>query len=243
MNYRKHGLKALGVSFLAVLGLMAFAAAGAQGSGKVLVSGLSAPFTVGITGEADGLTTNDRLWILGTNSELSCSAMSVSGLLTSAGHGSATIKSESCTAQGVNAAGALVGASCAPNPSSYSSNVLALVILHSGSSALTTGQHGSGTGSPYVLFTPIDGLTFALVTNTNEECLLSEHATIKGCVVAKLSTSGDQVTHLIDTRGTASLFGCTLKYGNNLMHLEVDGLLKLTNSVHGNHAGLTWGVE
>jgi hypothetical protein len=32
MNYRKHGMRALGLSFIAVLGLMAFMAAGAQGA-------------------------------------------------------------------------------------------------------------------------------------------------------------------------------------------------------------------
>ena len=243
MNYRKQGLKALGLSFLAVLGFMALAASGAQASGKVLVSGLTAPFTVGVTGSADDATTNDRLWVLGLNLEISCPKASVSsGLLTNAGHGSATIVFSECKSQGVNAAGALIGASCAPIPTTIEAKVLALIILHSGSNALTTAQHGTGTGSPYALFTPLDGLTFSTVKNENEECLMPEVATVKGCVVASVTT-GDKVTHLIDTRNMLSLFGCELKYGNNVAHIEADANVQLANSSHGNHGGLSWGVE
>jgi len=249
MNYRKQGLKALGLSLLAVLGLMAFAASGAQASGKVLVEGLTPPFTVGITGGTDALT-SDRLWILNLNMELACPETTVTeGLLTSVGHMSATVKFGNCTVQGTTAAGALIGSSCVPNPNSVTFKVLALVILHEGNTKLTLDGLGGEehklpkNGLPYLLFTPPDGLTFLTVTNSDEECLLPESATVKGCFVAKFHTTGDQAVHLIDTRGMLSLFGCELRYGSNVAHLEGDKLLELTNSAHGNHKGLKWGVE
>lgn len=246
MNYRKHGLKALGLSFLAVLGFMAFAASGAQASGLVSVLDINSKetkLTVGITGEAD-TPGDDRLWILTLNMEIFCPTVTVAnGLLTPSGHGSGTITFESCKASGVNAAGELIGKSCSPKPEVITANVLALVILHSGSTALTTAQHGTGTGDPYILFTPPTGEIFTEVTNSNEECLLPEGPSpVKGCVVAKIP-SGHAVVQLINTRNMLQLFGCVLKYGNNVAHLETDANLRLTNSSHGNHFNLAWGVR
>ena len=227
MNYRKRGLKALGLAFLAVLGLMAFSAGGAQASGTVLVEGLSAPFTVGISGEAhNALASDSKLLILGLNMEIFCHAASVSnGLLSSSGTGTATITFETCLAQGVSG-GALTGAVCELENIVAKTN--ALVILHS--------------GNPYVQFTPSDGLTFATVINETE-CALPEEAKVKGCVVAGVERANeDEVTKLITTKNIASLFGCSLSYGANAAHLSVDANVKLSNSVHGNHSGLKWGV-
>lgn len=257
MNYRKKGLKALGLSFLAVLGLMAFAASGASASGLVLLlNAVGQPIPhldVGVTGEAD-TPGDDRLWVLGLNLEIGCPAATVnSGLLSSTGHGSGNILFENCTANGVNASGALVGESCSPTPDDIEAKVLILLILHSGGptaklgidlsppSGTKTEHDEPTTGDPYLLITPIL-LNFSLVTNENEECLLPESAAVKGCVVAKITT-GHTVTHLIDTREMLLLFGCKLTYGNNEAHLEADALVKLTNSSHGNHEGLSWGVE
>ena len=246
MNYRKPGLRALGLAFLAVLGLMAFAASGAQGSGKVLVLRadgglLPIPFTVGITGEAEKALEGSRL-ILGLNMEIFCHATSVTnGSLTSSGHATATLLLETCLAQGVSS-GTLSGATCTiPN---IVAKVLALIILHSGNTKLTLDGSGGAEhklpkiGEPYILFTPEDGLTFAKVLN-HTECALPEIANVKGCVVAKVSTIGDQVTHLITTKGMLELFGCKLNYGANEAHLNFDALVSLT----GVHAGLKWGVE
>ncbi len=240
MHYRKQGLKALGLSFLAVLGFMVLVVSCAQASGKVQVTGLAAPFTVGLMGTADS-PGDDRLRVLGLNVELSCPVSMTSGSMSNSGHGSGTIRFGfgvgECKAQGVNAEGKLIGASCTIMPSVIDMKVLALIILHSGS-ALTTEQHGSGSGNPYILFTPLDGLTFATVTNLNEECPLPESATIKGCFVAKIGT-GTFSHQLINTREMLSLFGCALNYGANSAHLEADMVLELT----GSHAGLTWKVE
>ena len=260
MNYRKHGLKALGLSLFAVLGLLAFAATAAQASGLVLVlkadqvGSLPKPFTVGITGkEHNALAADSRLLILTLNFEIFCHKLTVSnGLLTSSGSGSATITFEICLVQGVTGADVLTGAVCQID------NIVAktkfLIILHSGNVALVqdnavlvagAAEHKKGTGNatnPYILFLPLDLLTFASVLN-HSECALPEIANVKGCVVAKVNTTGHQVEHLISTKGLLSLFGCNLHYGANLAHLDVDAFVSLTNSVHGNHQGLLWKVE
>jgi hypothetical protein len=238
MNYRKQGLKVLGLSLMAAFSLMALAATGAQASGKVLVEGLTAPFTVGIVGQEENAL-EGRVLILGLNMEIFCHEATISGTLTSAGHGSGTLTLSSCLTQGTSG-GSLTGAVCQiPN---VVAQILALIILHSGNTALTTAQHGTGTGSPYVLFTPQDGLTFAKVLN-HTECGLPEIMNVKGCMVARVATAGDLVKHLISTKAMLSLFGCKLSYGANEGHLEIDALVELTNSIHGNHAGLKWGVE
>ncbi len=248
MNYRKQGLKALGLSFLAVLGLMAFAASAVQASGKVTVPGLVGTFTVGVGGEAhNALASDSKLFILNLNMEIFCHTASVpEGLLESTGTGEVEILFESCLAQGVSG-GNLSGSVC--QLKHITARALALIILHSGNTKLTLNgsggqEHKTGTGSPYILFTPAlkkEKLNFAVVVNETE-CALPEVANVKGCVVAKFNTSGSQVTHLISTKGLLDLFGCTLNYGANIGHLDVDALVRL-NNVHGSHAGLAWSVE
>ena len=255
MNYRKHGLKALGLSFLAVLGLMAFTATAAQASGLVLVlkadkiGSLPKPFTVGITGrEHNALAANSRLLILGLNFEIFCHTAVVSeGTLTDKGSGHATITFQTCLAQGLVAGtDTLTGAICEiPN---IVAKTKYLVILHSGNVKLVpdnavlvagAAEHKKGTGLPYILFLPLDLLTFASVLN-HTECALPELSNVKGCVVAKLEhPHGHLVEHLISTKGMLALFGCKLNYGANEAHLDVDAFVSLT----GPHAGLLWKVE
>ena len=230
--------RALCLHVLVALGLMALAPAGAQASGGVLVEGLTAPFTVGLAGEAENAL-EGRLLALTLNIEILCHKGTVSsGLLSSTGTGSATITLEACLAQGVSG-GSLSGSTC--EIGNIVAKAKALVILHSGSTKLTAEQHGTGTGSPYLLFTPEDGLTFAKVLN-HTECALPENVNIKGCAVAKVVTTSDQVTHLITTKGMSGLFGCVLKYGIFEAHLDLDANVKLANSTHGSHAGLKWGL-
>ena len=260
MNYRKHGLKALGLSLFAVLGLMAFAAAGVQASGLVLVlkadkvGSLVKPFTVGIKGkEHNALAVDSKLLVLGLNYEIFCHKAGVTGTLTSSGSGSATITFEGCLAQGLVAGtDTLTGAVCElPN---IVAKTKYLIILHSGNVALVQDdavlvagapEHKKGTGNatnPYILFLAEDLLTVATVLN-HTECALPEKGNLKGCFVAKFITTGHQIEHLISTKGLLTLFGCTPIYGANTAHLDVDLFLSLTNSMHGSHQGLLWRVE
>ncbi len=236
MNYRKQAHKAFGLSLLAVLSLMALTASGAQASGTVLVKGLSPPFTVEITGVQHNAL-EGRLLILNLNYEIFCHAASVSATLSSAGAGKGTITLEKCLAQAVSG-GALSGQACGLENMVVKGE--ALVILHSGNTALTTEQHGTGTGDPYLLITPEGGVSGTFVTVVNQtECALPEQVKVKGCGVARIVTTGDRVEHLLSTKGMLSLFGCKLMYGSNESHLDVDALVSLA----GSHNGLEWGAE
>ncbi len=224
MNYRKHGLRALGVSMLAALGLMAFAASGAQASGQVLV--LNPEKTALLTGFGNfalsgvglNLLTN-KLLILTLNMEIFCHEAKVAtASITETGTGKATIEFKVCLAQGVSG-GALTGAVCTiPN---ITAKTKALIILHSGNTALTEAQHGTGTGAPYILFTPEDLATFATITN-NTECALPETAKVKGCLVASVDNLNYAAFHNISSIGTLTLFGCKLLYGANEAHLDAE---------------------
>ncbi len=228
MNYRKQGLKALGLSFLAVLGLMAFAASGAQASGTVLVLNkektalLTPPFTASFTAAGENTLTS-KLLILNLNMEIFCHAASASGSISDTGTGTATIEFTKCLAQGVSG-GALSGAVCEiPN---IVAKTKVLVILHEGNVKLTTSEHNQLKGAPYLLFTPLDLLTFAQVLN-HTECALPEIANVKGSVVASIDNLNYELTHLISTKNMLTLFGSTLTYGANEAHLDVDALVQL----------------
>ncbi len=231
MNYRKHGLEALTIS---VLGVMAIGVSGAQASGKLLVEGRSGPFSEWFEAKLSNAL-EGRLLILGLNMEIFChDASSTLNALSDDGHGSFVILFESCLAQGLSG-GKLLGAVC--EIPDITANGLALIILHSGNSALTTSQHEfPATGKPYILFSMHGNLIFSKVLN-HTECALPENANVKGCVVAAVVTEGDQVTHSITTKGMLSLFGCKLNYGANEAHLDGDALVSLWGGAR------KWGVE
>ncbi len=223
MNHRKRGLRALGVSMLAALGLMAFAASGAQGSGTLLVlnpekTALLTGFgTFPLTGTALNTLTN-KLLVLGLNMEIFCHTVTITGSLSETGTGTLTILLENCLTQGVSG-GALTGAVCTIPHITH--KFKALVVLHSGNTALSQSQHGTGTGEPYILFTPEDLLTFATVTN-NTECALPETAKVKGCFVAKVDNLNYAPFHDTKTTGMLTLFGCKINYGANEAHLDAE---------------------
>jgi hypothetical protein len=225
MNYRKQGLKALGLSFVAALGLMAFTAAGAQASGSFLIAGLGAFTNVPITGVAENTLTS-RLLILKLNLEIFCHAGKVTnGSISSNGHGSATIVFEGCLAQGVSGTTGLLTGSACTMERNIEAKVLALVVLHN--------------TKPYILFSPAEGEAFALVLE--HTCPLPEHALIKGSVVASIANPDiDEVKKLISTKGMLTLFTADkLFYGANEAHLEADAIVELTGSPHG---GLAFGA-
>jgi hypothetical protein len=143
------------------------------------------------------------------------------GKISTHGHGHATLTFSNCLASGTNNDGTLKGSTCELE-GNLVAKVLALVILHN--------------SKPYLLFTPLDGLTFLSIEG--EPCIPS--ASFKGSQVASISNpDGDDVVKLISTKGMASLFPThTLKYGNNPAHLTVDAKVQLA----GAHIGLKWGA-
>jgi hypothetical protein len=226
MNYRKRGLKALGVSLLAALGLMGFIATEVQAAGTVTIAGLSSPFETPISMVLEN-TLNSRYWILKLNLEISCHKGSGTGALTSSGHGKVTIRLEECLAQGVTSGGVLTGSPCTMERN-IEAKVLALVLLH-------------GTeNKPYILFSPAENETFALILEYT--CPLPEHALIKGAFVASIANPAQAVgSKLISTKGTLTLFtGDKMFYGANEAHLDLDAVVGLSGE---NHIGLAWAIS
>jgi len=225
MSYARRGLRALGVSILAALGLMAVTAGGAQASGTFLIAGLAAPWSnVPIVGEADApLANQNRFWILNLNIEVYCHEAAVGGTISSNGHGHAEIKFTTCLVHPVNSSGELILEPCQLD-SSILGKTLVLVILHN--------------SKPYLLFSPLEGKFLFHLTDT-EPCPVPV-AGFSGSIVATVSNpDGDDVTKLISTKGTLALFTTDkLFYGKNEVHLDADFYISLS----GGHQGLKWGA-
>lgn len=237
MNYKKRSLRAFGLSILAVLGLMALIAAGAQaGEGEWLIlttNGLKtlkelSPQLESMTGVQEG--TENLLQILGLNIRLYCEKVDVSNAhIVPLGHAKATLELLECklTDQAGNE-----NHTCLVHD--VAANALGLLV-----------KHPSTAGTQrWILLSPLSGLTFAtpvLLDHLDEECTVSPLA-ISGHIVASINTaSGAHATELlISTKNTLTLFpNDVLKFGGQVAHLKLDGLLKLS----GTHAGRAWGYH
>ncbi len=229
MNYGKQGIKALGLSIIAALGVMALMATAANASGAFT---FEEPTKGSIIGKAEN-TLEGRLLILSLNMEIFCHEATATGSIDETGSGTVTVEITKCLAQEAKS-GALSGAVCEiPN---ITAKATALVILHEGSVKLEV--HDSGKGLPFLLLTPEDGLTFAKVSN-NSECALPEVANVKGTLIASISNPhGTDVQKLISTKNMSSLFGILLKYGSNSAHLDADMQMELS----GTYTGWKWGA-
>jgi hypothetical protein len=220
MNNGKQGLKVLGISLLAALGLMAFGASGASASGTFLISGVGAPWEETVSGKGINLL-NGRFWVLGLNIEIYCHTATGTGKISSGGTGTATLTFSSCLTSGTQTDGKLKGETC-PLEENIIAKVRALVVLHN--------------SKPYIQLTPEDGLTFAEVGG--EPCIPG--AKVKGSVVASISNpDGDDAVKTINTEGILTLFsGDDLFYGVNEAHLKAEAEVELS----GARKGTAWGA-
>ncbi len=227
MNYQR-GLKALGLSILAALGLMVTTAGGAQASGTFLIQGLAPPWTHLITGAGEN-NLDSYLLILKLNVKISCHAVSLTGTIKNTGHGHVSFKLSSCLV--TDSASESVGCTLA-EPIEF--RYLVLAILHN--------------SKPYLLFSPLDGLAGGTIKASGEFCTLPKEATIKGSFVTWISNpDGDDVTKLISTKAIPpaqkptmlELFpGDALMYGSHVMHLIFDANVALA----GPGEGRAWGA-
>lgn len=219
MKYRR-AIKAFGLSIFAVLGLMAFAAGGAQASGTFLIQNLAAPWTASAVGEGENLLESYRQ-ILKLNIKIKCHSAIGAGSIKNTGHGHITINLFECLATD----NSLDPVECSFHEP-IQTQALVLVVLHG--------------VNPYVLFSPLDGLTFAIVKTLGEFCTLPKEVAVKGSIVASISNpGGDDVTKLISTKNMLSLFTSDkLFYGAHEMHLVADGIIRLA----GQHNGHAWGA-
>ena len=223
MSYARRGLRALGVSILAALGLMAVTAGGASASGTFLVQELAGVWDAAILGKGDNpLDNENRLLVLNLKIEFFCHSGSAGGKINQAGHGHTTVEFKECFASGVNQDGDLIGEICELE-NDIVAKALAQVVLHS--------------TKPYILFSPLEGEFYGVI-NT-EPCPIPT-ASLKGNVVANISNpDGDNLVKLLSTKAMLGLFTTDkLFYGKNEAHLDVDGNVELS----GAHENKAWGA-
>ncbi len=221
--YKRNGLRALGLSILAALGLMAFTASAAQAGGGVWLD-LTGALPTPITGEQTG--TENRLLILGLNILLKCEEVEVVGTteIEANGHGKGELSFAGCYFTDLS-----LNKNTICNVEVLNAQVLALLVKHN--------SHG------YVLFSPVapaTTFTQAHATSTpGNECLLPKLPVVKGSVVAKIATNPGThaASHSLTTVGTLTLFTSDkLFYGANEAHLEVNAEVSLA-------AGGSWGYD
>jgi hypothetical protein len=235
MSLRKHGLKALGLSFLAALSLMAIGAAGAQANGAFLVGGANIPagLVVNATGEVDLLGV---LLVPDLNIEIDCKKFKVkSGTLLTGGVGHAELLYEECEEYGTKPSLVLL-TECEIYESKMDEelhlnqgNILAkgllLVVLH---------KEADGKEIALVEAT---GAPFALIFLPG--CNGVEHATVNGSVLFERHLGGDQVKHLVREVAASLRLSALLAFGTHDAFLDGAVWVSLTGAEHLNKA---WGI-
>jgi len=236
MSNTKKGLRALGLSFLAVLGFMAFAAAGAQGqlAGKFLDAGGELAVNTTATGVQEG---KGSLLVAKLNMAIECETADVSeGLVTAqlvaevkdkegkvvhphlAGTAHAKIKFLGCIVR--TAALVTLGACKVGEGKTVTANVKLLAMLASAA-------HGN---EPFVLAEPLDGVTFALVLIENETgkfCSLTGDYKAKGTLALKV-LAGNVNPQLVVPFANQALLGDELLLGENPAVLDAAAKIELT---------------
>jgi hypothetical protein len=225
MSIRRNGLKALGLSVIAALSLMAFMAAGAQANWLVEGVELKANETVSVAAHTEG-----KLAVPAKNIEFRCTTIGAEGLklVASSEKAEGKVKFTGCTAFQISTGTAQ--ANCKPKEP-ITAGGFALIILH------TNGQN-------YILFSPETGKPFTTV-ELPELCALAETSPVTGSLVAEcgklaevekklvfshLDCNTSEVTHLIQP-ASASLFEADkLKFGANPATLAGIAAVKLSGA-------------
>ncbi len=235
MSLSKHGLKALGLAFLAALSLMAIIAPGASATaGKFLVLG-STTLNATAGGEIDLLNVLD---VTAINLEIDCHKFKVESgtILASEGVAHTILLYEECLVFGTSPSLALLS-ECEVYPTAadrtagthkghITAEALLLVLLHKG----TGGEKTIVKAEPKpgnALFTKI----------FFKNCPTGSSADISGAVDFLFHTTGDQVKHLAQ-EATGSFKLDQLLYGANNANILGSVWVFLT----GAHEKCTWGI-
>ena len=220
---RKHGLRALGLSFLAVLGLMAFMAAGAQANFLYLLTVNGAVDDVGANVPTVKAHTPGTLLLLGLNLEIVCQKV-----------GQDTTAPVTLLAASTVAHGHLLFKECETWSVKKEAEKIVLVALQgkckpwSPGTPKESGEILAGglaqlllhEGKNYVLVKPLDKKPFTII-ELPETCALAESSEVTGEAVldcGELDNSvppkfvgGDCATHrvtqLLQQNPSATLFG------------------------------------
>jgi hypothetical protein len=228
MSHRKHGLKALGLSFLVVLGLMAFSAAGAQAAGEYDVNGHTLTelglSEESITGEGVAGTTSLLLVQLpGLHILIHCSLLHATGKILLGGVSHGTITFSTCHTK-INGS---FEPECDPIEPIIA-NVLNNLILHGSPTATYILFEGSGAGSLFTTLVFPEGCLF-----------IPEEVEITGSVVTECLTvacSTSNATHKITPNNSGLFPSDRLFFGATEATFTGEAELKLS----GIHSGQGW---
>jgi hypothetical protein len=238
----KHTLKALGLSLIAALGLMAFSAGAAQ-AGEIQVEGsaaLATGRTVNATQEGEG-----TLLVPSLNIEIVCKKLTAANTTVTSGPlgtASAEVLYEECVVWSIQ-----------KETEKLIEVLTSCQILASG--ATKTKGHITAKGVGKIIlhnantetFLLAEGAPFATVEFTKGiGCALTNPVKVSGAVVFKVvtgnlipSAANKVVKPLIEASKTLQkLIGDKLLYGVNEAFIDGSALLELT----GSHAGLKWGA-
>jgi hypothetical protein len=242
MNYRRKGLRALGLSFLAALGLMAFMAAGAQANWLILHGGktveLKAPVAASAHTEGN-LKVTDAF-----NTEILCNTIGAQELFLNEKStlASGKVQFSGCKTWQLTKEGNKEQPKCKP-VEPITAGGTAHLVLHKTEVAKETFSTIN-----YVLFVPVTGKPFAVV-EFGEECALGEEVAVTGQLGAecghlkvtelenkevhkefvRLDCANHQVTGLL--RPNQGLLGDALKFGANNASLTGSASVSLSGEL------------
>jgi hypothetical protein len=233
---RKHGLRAFGLSFLALSAFMAVMAVGAQGAWLQLIGGVASeiPDKTEVNASAH---TNGNLLLPSKNLEIVCKKLQAETLLlrtSPLGFAEGKANFSECETFNTAGGGLVAAPKCNPINQPIKAAGTALIILHTGA---------GNDGHNYVLFagTPFTTIEFG------SECALTETSTVKGSLVAEcghlnagafvhLDCSSHQATQLLrQVPGTTLFPNDKLIYGLNSA-ATLDGIAAVSLA-----SGNAWG--
>lgn len=236
MSYRRNGLKALGLSFLAALGLMVFMAGSAQANW--LVPG-GTELGAGVTKAVEvAKHTNGKLIVSGLNLEVRCETLAASGLNIIGGNATTATaegKVSFGTCETYSPPGGALQSKCTPSVQPIVAGGKAKVILHNTKNYVLFEQKTGETKFARIEFPETCALTESnnVTGSVAAECgkLVSEVFTFQDCNVA-------EVTHLLRpvSAELQTALGDSLKFGLKEAKLEGIASVKLVG-------GASWSGE
>jgi len=214
MNDRKQGLKALCLSFLAVLGLIAFTATAAQASGNWMINGSALKSNESISGASEG---SSVFKVPSIKLEISCKEATVSGTLELNGLGKETMTFTKCESPGLPG--------CSPIEP-ITAKFLSEMLLHA--------------EEPWLIFRPpVKGGSFTTIFFDPAKCALPEENELTGAFAALLGKE-ETTQHLLSFiagKTAESLFGLKYSFGINPAELAISSIWELS----GANKGKVWG--
>ncbi len=224
MNQRRHGLKVLGVSLIAALGLMAFGAAGAQASGEWRIGGKTMS-ELGLTEETvTGKIepeTKGKLLVKALNLYITCPTIHVNGVLLvgppASVHGTTTFLT--CTVRSISPDEPLTA--CGVKSTGEAAGVI--------KTAKINGEVILSGAENIVLFKPSSGTTFTTIELTGEGCASKGLYLIPGTSVFKLGAEAKEMLIL----SLPEFAGDGLKFGEPKALFDAAGLVELSGAKKG----------